>query len=217
MSGQGSSFKEASGVAKITLEKSAFLAPVPVVLLSCVGADGSPNIMSVAWVSVAASTPAMVSVSIRSERQSYSLIRETGEFVLNIPPASLVRAVDFCGTVSGQIVDKFSATKLTPVLGLKVRPPLIHECPVNLECVVRQSIPLGSHDLFLAEVVAVHADADVVEDGIIILGRIGPLVYDPFGGDYWSLKEVVAHHGFSEGAMPDRSATKRIRQQQKQM
>jgi flavin reductase (DIM6/NTAB) family NADH-FMN oxidoreductase RutF len=203
-------------MAKVTLERSAFLAPVPVVLLSCVSEEGAPNIMAVAWVSVAASTPAMVSVAIRSERQSYALIRETGEFVLNIPPASLVRAVDFCGTVSGQTVDKFSETNLTPVPGLKVRPPLIEECPVNLECVVRQSIPLGSHDLFLAEVVAVHADGDVVEDGIIVLGRIAPLVYDPFGGDYWSLKEVVAHHGFSEGAMPDRPPTKVI-QRQKQM
>jgi len=203
-------------MAKITLEKSAFLAPVPVVLLSCVSGEGSPNIMTVAWVSVAASTPAMVSVAIRSERQSYTLIRETGEFVLNVPPASLVRAIDFCGTVSGQTVDKFSETKLTPAPGLKVRPPLIQECPLNLECVVRQSIPLGSHDLFLAEVVAVHADADVVEDGIIVLGRIAPLVYDPFGGDYWSLKEVVAHHGFSEGTMPDRPTAKVI-QRQKQM
>ena len=205
-------------MAKITLEKSAFLAPVPVVLLSCVGSEGPPNIMAVAWVSVAASTPAMVSVAIRSERQSHSLIRETGEFVLNIPSASLVRAVDFCGTVSGQTVDKFSETKFTPVPGLKVRSPLIQECPVNLECVVRQTMPLGSHDLFLAEVVAVHADADVVEDGIIILGRIAPLVYDPFGGVYGSLKVVVAHHGFSEGAMPEPSASTVVRrQQQKQM
>jgi flavin reductase (DIM6/NTAB) family NADH-FMN oxidoreductase RutF len=203
-------------MAKVTLEKSAFLAPIPVVLLSCVGAEGSPNIMTVAWVSVAATTPAMVSVAIRSERHSYGLIRETGEFVLNVPSVSLVRAVDFCGAVSGQTVDKFSETKLTPVPGVKVRPPLIRECPLNLECVVRQSIPLGSHDLFLAEVVAVHADADIVEDGIIVLGRIAPLVYDPFGGDYWSLKEVVAHHGFSEGTMPDRPAAKLMRRQ-KQM
>ncbi len=205
-------------MAKVTLERSAFLSPVPVVLLSCVGLDGPPNIMAVSWVSVAASAPAMVSVSIRSERQSYALIQQTGEFVLNIPPASLVRAVDFCGTVSGEAVEKFARTNLTPVPGLKVRPPLIKECPVNLECVVRQSIPLGSHDLFLAEVVAVHADAEVLEDEIIVLGRVAPLVYDPFGGDYWTLKEVVAHHGFSDGTMPERAAVKGgHRQQQKQM
>ncbi|HEX7547532.1 MAG TPA: flavin reductase, partial [Candidatus Methylomirabilis sp.] len=97
----------------------------------------------------------------------------------------------------------------------RILAPLIEECPINLECVVRQSLPLGSHDLFLAEVVVVHADAGVVEDGMIILGRVAPMVFDPFGGDYWSLKEVIAHHGFSEGTMPDRPRTKVIQQQKK--
>lgn len=202
-------------MAKVALERNAFLAPVPVTLLSCVGADGSANIMTVSWTSVACAVPAMVSVAIRTDRQSYSLIRETGEFVLNIPPTSLVRAVDFCGIASGETVDKFSRTNLTPIPALKVRPPRIEECPINLECVVRQCLPLGSHDLFLAEVVAVHADAGVVEDGMIILGRVAPMVFDPFGGDYWSLKEVVAHYGFSEGTMPDRPIVKVIRQQKK--
>jgi flavin reductase (DIM6/NTAB) family NADH-FMN oxidoreductase RutF len=202
-------------MAKVTLERSAFLAPVPVTLMSCVGADGFPNLIAVSWTGVACAAPAMVSVAIRTDRQSYGLIRETGEFVLNIPPVSLVRAVDFCGTASGETVDKFSRTNLTPIPALKVRPPLIEECPINLECVVRQSLPLGSHDLFLAEVVVVHADAGVVEDGMIILGRVAPMVFDPFGGDYWSLKEVIAHHGFSERTMPDRPRTKVIQQQKK--
>jgi flavin reductase (DIM6/NTAB) family NADH-FMN oxidoreductase RutF len=147
----------------------------------------------------------MVSVAVRPERLTYSLMRETGEFVLNIPPASLVRAVDFCGTVSGQERDKFAEARLTPMAGLKVRAPLIRECPVNLECVVRHSLVLGSHVLFVAEVVALHADEEVVEEGAIIVGRVAPLVYDPFGMDYWSLKEVLAHHGFSEGTMPGRT------------
>jgi flavin reductase (DIM6/NTAB) family NADH-FMN oxidoreductase RutF len=202
-------------MAKVTLERNAFLAPVPVTLLSCVGADGSANLMTVSWTSVACAIPAIVSVAIRTDRQSYLLIRETGEFVLNIPPTSLVRAVDFCGTASGETVDKFSRTNLTPIPALKVRPPLIEECPINLECVVRQCLSLGSHDLFLAEVVAVHADAGVVEDGMIILGRVAPMVFDPFGGDYWSLKEVVAHHGFSEGTMPDRPRAKVTQQHKK--
>ena len=202
-------------MAKVTLVRNAFLAPVPVTLLSCVGGDGSANLMTVSWTSVACAIPAMVSVAIRTDRQSYPLICETREFVLNIPPTSLVRAVDFCGTASGETVDKFSRTNLTPIPALKVRPPLIEECPINLECVVRQCLPLGSHDLFLAEVVAVHADAGVVEDGMIILGRVAPMVFDPFGGDYWSLKEVIAHHGFSEGTMPDRPRAKVVRQQKK--
>jgi flavin reductase (DIM6/NTAB) family NADH-FMN oxidoreductase RutF len=198
---------------KITLERSAFLAPVPVVLLSCAGQDGSPNILAVSWVNVVCATPPMVGVAIRTERFSCGLIEETGEFVLNIPPASLLRAVDFCGTVSGATVDKFRQASLTPIPGVKVRPPMIGECLINLECVVRQALPLGSHVLFLAEVAAVHADAGVVEDGAIVLGRVAPLTYDPFGGDYWNLKEVVAHHGFSDGTMPDRVEKRQIQQQ----
>jgi flavin reductase (DIM6/NTAB) family NADH-FMN oxidoreductase RutF len=187
---------------KVTLERAAFLAPAPVLLLSCVGEDGSTNIMAVSWVGVACQTPPIVSVAIRAERFSYGLIRETGEFVLNIPPASLIRAVDFCGVVSGRDISKFAETGLTPMPGLKVRAPLIKECPVNLECVVRNSLVLGSHVLFLAEVVAMHADDAVVENGSVIMGRVAPLAYDPFGGDYWSLKEVIGHQGFSGGTMP---------------
>jgi len=197
---------------KISLERNALLAPVPVVLLSCVGETGSPSVLTVSWVSVVCATPPMVGVAMREERFSYALLRETGEFVLNIPPASLLRAVDFCGTASGETVDKFLQAKLTPVPAAKVRPPLIAECPINVECVVRQVLPLGSHVLFLAEVAALHADAEVVEDGVIVLGRVAPLTYDPFGGDYWNLKEVVAHHGFSEGTMPERVEKKRIQQ-----
>lgn len=197
---------------KILLERSAFLAPVPVVLLTCVGQDGSPNILTISWVSVVCATPPMVGVAVRTERFSYNRILDTGEFVLNIPSAALLRAVDFCGTASGEAVDKFAQTNLTPVPGVKVRPPLIEECPINLECIVRHALPLGSHALFLAEVAAVHADADVVEDGTIVLGRVAPLTFDPFGGDYWSLKEVVAHHGFSDGTMPDRVEKKQVQQ-----
>lgn len=187
---------------KVTLERAAFLVPAPVILLSCVGEDGSANIMALSWVGVACQTPPIVSVAVRAERFSYSLIRQTGEFALNIPPASLIRAVDFCGVVSGRDVSKFAETRLTPIPGLKVQAPLIQECPVNLECVVRNSLVLGSHVLFLAEVVALHADDEVVENGGVIIGRVAPLAYDPFGGDYWSLKEVVAHQGFSGGTMP---------------
>ena len=187
---------------KVTLERAAFLVPAPVLLLSSAGADGSLNIMTVSWAGVACQTPPMVSVAIRPERGSYDRVRETGEFVLNIPPVSLLRAVDVCGVTSGRDLDKFAETCLTQMPGLKVQAPLIQECPVNLECVVRNSLVLGSHVLFVAEVVALHADAEVVENGGVISGRVSPMVYDPFGGDYWSLKEIVAHQGFSGGNMP---------------
>ena len=190
---------------KVTLERAAFLMPAPVLLLSCVGEDGSTNIMTTSWVGVACQTPPIVSVAVRPERYSYGLIRQTGEFVLNIPPASLIRAVDFCGIVSGREVNKFAETRLTPMPALKVRAPLVQQCPINLECVVRNSLVLGAHVLFLAEVVAMHADDEVVENGSVITGRVAPLAYDPFGGDYWSLKEVVGHQGFSGGTMPGTS------------
>lgn len=187
---------------KVSLERAAFLVPAPVLLLSCVGEDGSMNIMTLSWAGVVCQTPPIVSAALRAERFSYGLIRETGEFVLNIPPASLVRAVDFCGVVTGRDVSKFAETHLTPIPAMKVRAPMIRECPVNLECVVRNSLVLGSHVLFLAEVVALHADEEVVENGSVIMGRVAPLAYDPFGGDYWTLKEVVGHQGFSGGTMP---------------
>jgi flavin reductase (DIM6/NTAB) family NADH-FMN oxidoreductase RutF len=199
---------------KIALERSAFLAPVPVTLLSCVDSEGTPNILTVSWVSVVCAVPPMIGVAIRPERHSFPLIRETREFVLNIPPASLLRAVDFCGTVSGATTRKCPQVGLTPTPSTKVRPPLIEECPINLECIVRQELPLGSHTLFVAEVAAVHADAEVVEDGMILLGRVAPLAYDPFGGDYWTLKEIAAHQGFSEGTMPERRAQARTQQRQ---
>ena len=187
---------------KVTLERAAFLVPSPVLLLSSGGEDGSMNVMTVSWAGVVCATPPMVGVAIRPERHSYALLRETGEFVLNIPPASLLRSVDFCGMVSGRDVSKFAEARFTPIPGLKVRIPMIRECPVNLECIVRHSLVLGSHVLFLAEVVALHADDEVVENGRIVVGRVAPLAYDPFGGDYWSLKEVVAHQGLSGGTMP---------------
>jgi flavin reductase (DIM6/NTAB) family NADH-FMN oxidoreductase RutF len=196
-------------MAKVTLERAAFLVPAPVILLSSVGEDGSTNVMTVSWAGVACQTPPIVGVGVRAERLSYGLIRATGEFVMNIPSASLLRVVDFCGVASGRDVDKFSQARLTPVPALKVRAPLIQECPVNLECVVRNSLVLGSHVLFLAEVVALHADDAVVENGGVVMGRVAPLAYDPFGGDYWSLKEVVAHQGFSEGTMLDRIDSQR--------
>jgi flavin reductase (DIM6/NTAB) family NADH-FMN oxidoreductase RutF len=190
--------------AKVLLQPDALLFPVPVVLLSCAGAAGPPGLIAISWVSVVCATPPMVGVAMRAERYSYGLVRESGEFVLNIPTAALLRAVDFCGTVSGHTVDKFRETGLTPVPGVKVHPPLVQECPVNLECVVRETRPLGSHTLFLAEVVAVHADDAVVEEGQVVAGRLAPLAFDPFGGNYWSLRDAVAHHGFSDGRMRDR-------------
>jgi flavin reductase (DIM6/NTAB) family NADH-FMN oxidoreductase RutF len=199
---------------KIERRPGADLTPSPVVLVT-VGDGEAANIITIGWVGVVNSEPPMVGISVRPSRHSYPLLCAAREFVVNVPRAADVARVDAAGALSGDDLDKFAELGFTRAPASHVGAPLIAECPINLECVVRQSLPLGSHDLFLAEVVVVHADAGVVEDGMIILGRVAPMVFDPFGGDYWSLKEVIAHHGFSEGTMPDRPRTKVIQQQKK--
>src|SRR5512136_2829296 len=131
---------------------STALFPVPAVLVTC-GVE-RPNIITLAWVGTVCSQPPMVGIAVRPERHSHHLLREVGEFVVNLPPAGLVAAVERCGTVSGRDHDKFALCNLTPLPAARVRVPLIAECPIHLECVVRQVLSLGTHDLFLGEVVA---------------------------------------------------------------
>ena len=126
---------------------STLLNPEPPVLVSC-GPAGAANLITVGWCGTICTQPSMVSISVRPERYSHHLIKESGEFVINLPTESLVRAVDWCGVKSGRDVDKFSAMHLTPSPAAKVGTVLVEESPVNLECKVTQVIPLGSHDLF---------------------------------------------------------------------
>lgn len=139
------------------------LYPLPAVMVSTAGKNGEKNIITVSWVGTVCSDPPMVSISVRPERYSYHMIRETGEFVINLTTKELAFATDYCGVKSGRDVDKFKETGLTAEAGDRVRAPLIAESPVNLECVVREVKPLGSHDMFLAEVVAVHADERYID------------------------------------------------------
>lgn len=172
------------------------LFPCPVVLVTCVGLDGKPNIITLAWTGVVCSDPPMIGLSIRPHRHSYQLIVETGEFVVNIPTTKILKETDFCGTVSGSEIDKFSETGLTQELGVKVKPPLIKECPVNIECVLRKKITLGVHDLFIGEVLLVHVDKKILDDRKKIdFGKIAPFVYNQ--GEYWSLNKRINFHGFS--------------------
>jgi flavin reductase (DIM6/NTAB) family NADH-FMN oxidoreductase RutF len=127
------------------------LCPLPVVMVTCVGREGRPNIFTVAWTGIVCTDPPMLSISVRPERYSYELLQETGEFVVNIPSVREVRATDLCGVISGREVDKFERTGLTPAPASVVSAPLIRECPVSLECRVTQTLSLGSHTLFLAE------------------------------------------------------------------
>lgn len=174
------------------------LQPVPVVLITSADGQGNPNIITVAWAGTLCSEPPMVGIGIRPSRYSHGLIKQSGEFVINIPQEDQLKLTDYCGMVSGRDVDKFAATGFTAHPASRVKAPLIKECPVNLECVVRQVIGLGSHDLFLAEIVAYHVDREVMNEK----GRIDPSRFKPFAYNgqlsYMSLGAEIGTYGFSQ-------------------
>ncbi|MDE7114375.1 MAG: flavin reductase family protein, partial [Acetatifactor sp.] len=172
------------------------LYPLPVVMVSVADREGKNNIITLAWVGTVCSDPPMVSISVRPERYSYGILKETGEFVINLTTKSLVYATDYCGVKSGRDVDKFQEMKLTALPASKVKAPLIAESPVNLECVVREVKPLGSHDMFLAEVVAVHADEKYMDENRkFCLDRAEPIVYSH--GTYFDCGEKLGTFGYS--------------------
>ena len=155
---------------------STLLNPEPPVLGSCGPAD-RPNLITVGWCGTICTQPPMLSISVRPERYSHGLIQESGVFVVNLPTESLVRAVDWCGVKSGRDVDKFAAMGLHAAPAAKVETVLLEESPLNLECKVTQVIPLGSHDLFLAEVVACDVDERLLDpNGRLCLERAGLIV-----------------------------------------
>ncbi len=172
------------------------LYPLPVVMVSVTDGEGRDNIITVAWTGTVCSDPPMLSVSVRPERYSYSMLKRTGEFVVNLVTEKLVYATDFCGVRSGRDLDKFNEMKLTKLPAAQVRAPLIGESPVNLECRVRQVIPLGTHDMFLAQVVAVHADRQYMDErGKFHLEQAGPVVYSH--GDYLATGKKLGTFGYS--------------------
>ncbi len=172
------------------------LYPLPVVMVSVADREGNPNIITVAWTGTVCSDPPMVSISVRPERYSYGILRETGEFVINLTTRELAFATDFCGIKSGRQTDKFREMKLTAPPAEKVRAPLIGESPVNLECQVTQVQALGSHDLFLARVLAVHADERYMDaEGKFHLEKAEPIVYSH--GSYLVTGEKVGSFGYS--------------------
>jgi flavin reductase (DIM6/NTAB) family NADH-FMN oxidoreductase RutF len=185
---------------KKIVNTATYLFPTPVAMISCGGDQTAPNIITIAWIGVVCSEPTILSVSIRPGRHSYAMIKQTGEFVVNIPAESQLASLDFCGVASGRDVDKFKELGLTAVPASKVSAPLIKECPVNLECKVIDSRKLGTHDMFLAEVVAVHLDDEVMnEKGGIDISRLKPIAYCPQASQYWSLKEPIGTYGFTKG------------------
>jgi flavin reductase (DIM6/NTAB) family NADH-FMN oxidoreductase RutF len=172
------------------------LYPLPAVMVSCGRKDEKPNIVTVAWTGTICTNPAMVYISLRPSRYSYDIIEETKEFVINLTTKKLIRAVDYCGVKSGRDVDKFKAMDLTPVMAQKVNCPMILESPVNIECRVEQIIKLGSHDMFTAKVLGVHADPAFMDlKGKFDLNRAEPIIYSH--GEYFALGELLGTFGYS--------------------
>lgn len=172
------------------------LYPLPVVMVSVANEKGEENICTVAWAGTICSDPAMVSISVRPERYSYNMIKETGEFVINLTTKSLVQATDYCGVKSGRDVDKFKEMGLTSIKAQEVKAPLIKESPVNIECKVTKIEELGTHHIFFAQVVAVHADeAYIDETGKFSFDKAEPIVYSH--GEYFALGEKLGKFGYS--------------------
>jgi flavin reductase (DIM6/NTAB) family NADH-FMN oxidoreductase RutF len=184
-------------MAKKNLRPNTLLVPAPVVMVSCQRAGEKPNIITIAWVGVVCSAPPMLGISIRPSRYSHDIIKDSGEFVVNIPTRELCEATDYCGIVSGREVDKFEGARLTPEASTTLKAPSIKECPVSIECQLKEVKPLGAHDLFLGEVVAVAADESVLSDGRIQISQISPIAYMPPSHEYWSLGESVGRFGYS--------------------
>lgn len=171
--------------------------PLPAVLVSCGASSEEYNLLTVAWTGTVCTDPPMCYISVRPERHSYEIIRRTGEYVINLTTEQLARAVDWCGVRSGRDYDKFRETGLTPGPALHVVAPIVEESPVNIECRVRQTIPLGTHVMFLSEVVGVQVDAELLDPvtGRFCLEKAGPIVYSH--GEYYALGKALGHFGWS--------------------
>lgn len=172
------------------------LYPLPAVMVSTADKEGNKNILTVAWAGTICSDPPMVSISVRPERYSYHMIKETEGFVINLTTEELCYAADYCGVKSGSSVDKFKEMHLTAIPADTIKAPMIKESPVNIECRVREVKPLGTHDMFLAEVTAVHADeAYIDENNKFHLNDASLIVYSH--GTYLSLGKQIGSFGYS--------------------
>ena len=182
-------------MSKLQWKGSTLLAPVPAALVSC-GTLEKPNALTIAWTGITCSDPPMTYISVRPERYSYDIIKESGEFVINLTSGAMARATDFCGVRSGREMDKLAATGLTVEPAKEIAAPVIAQSPLALECRVKQIIPLGSHDMFLAEIVAVDVEERLLDEaGKLHLEKAGLMAYSH--GEYFAMGKKIGSFGYS--------------------
>ena len=173
------------------------LAPVPVVLVGCGDGEKVPfNLITVAWAGTVCSDPAMIGISIRPERYSCDIIKSSGEFTVNLPSQKIAKQVDFCGVVSGRDCDKIAKCGFNAFSGNTVAAPIIEECPITLECKLEQTIPLGSHILFIGKITSIQLDSDLIDaKGRMDIDKADLISYAH--GHYYSLGKCLGHFGYS--------------------
>jgi len=182
-------------MSKITWKPGTFIYPLPAVMVSC-GTMEKSNIITVAWTGILNTNPAMVYISVRPTRYSYNLIKEQGEFVINLTTQELAKATDWCGVKTGEKVDKFKEMNLHKEKANFVSCPMIKESPVSVECKVKEIKKLGSHDMFIAEVLAINSDEKYInENGAFDISKCKLIAYS--NGHYYSLGNKIGKFGFS--------------------
>lgn len=182
---------------KLSWKPGTMIYPLPAVLVSCGETEQEYNLFTVAWTGTVCTNPPMCYISVRPERHSYEIIKRTGEFVINLTTVRLARATDWCGVRSGRDYDKFAEMGLKVEAAEVVKAPVVAEAPVSIECRVKQIIPLGSHDMFLADVVNVLVDEEYInpETGKLELERADMIAYSH--GEYFRLGQAIGHFGWS--------------------
>ncbi|MBE6543608.1 MAG: flavin reductase family protein [Ruminococcaceae bacterium] len=196
-------------MSKIKLSAGTLTAPVPPTLVSC-GSVDAPNAFTVAWTGILNTKPPMTYISVRPSRYSYELIKNSGEFVINLPPSTLVRTVDLCGVKSGRDIDKFKTYGLSAAESFEVSAPSIEECPVSIECRVKEIVSLGTHDMFISDIVGVSVKEELInKNGKLCLDRAGLMAY--VHGEYFTIGKKIGSFGYSvkKPAKKSRNAKKK--------
>ena len=180
---------------KVSWKGGALLAPMPPVMVSC-GTHEESNIITIAWTGILNTHPPMTYISVRPSRHSYGIIKERGEFAINLTPADLVKKADYCGIYTGKKVDKFEKCGFTKQEATAVSCPIIAECPLTLECKVKDIVPLGTHDMFIAEIVAIDVAEELLdENGKLHLERARLAAFAH--GEYFEVGKKIGNFGFS--------------------